>query len=177
MGRTRTPRPAGATVFPTMPDVSLGAIEMGMMISAVLFGMVTSQVHMYAVGCRKDRTWMKILVLFVWSVVARSPGCFIFRIMQGTGGAAHRRVDGVRGPNLAYVHVLTHAIHSYVFDVTVTHAGDSSALANVKWFVVITVILSSLVGSPVQVTTPIISLLLLGLISCLSRRTSRGGLG
>jgi hypothetical protein len=34
----------------------------------------------------------------------------------------------------------------------VIHFGDVSALANVKWFVVITITLSSLVGSPVQVS-------------------------
>jgi hypothetical protein len=53
----------------TMPDTlstTLGAIEMGTMASAILYGMVTVQVYMYAAGCMNDRAWMKALVAFVW---------------------------------------------------------------------------------------------------------------
>jgi hypothetical protein len=54
-----------------MPDtlsMTLGAIEIGTMVSAILYGMVTVQVYMYAAGCRADRAWTKALVAFIWYV-------------------------------------------------------------------------------------------------------------
>jgi hypothetical protein len=41
-------------------------------------------------------------------------------------------------------------LRSYVYTVTVTRVGEESALSEVKWFVVVNMTLSSLVGSPVQ---------------------------
>jgi hypothetical protein len=58
--------PALAPVMSDSLSLTLGAVEMGTMVSAILYGAVSVQAYMYAVGCRKDRAWMKALVAFVW---------------------------------------------------------------------------------------------------------------
>jgi hypothetical protein len=57
------------SAMPSTLDLTLGAVEMGAFISAILYGMVTIQVYLYAMGCKSDRAWMKALVAFVWSVI------------------------------------------------------------------------------------------------------------
>jgi uncharacterized membrane protein YczE len=52
--------------MPATLSMTLGPIEAGTVVSAILYGMVTVQVYMYAAGCRKDCAWMKALVAFVW---------------------------------------------------------------------------------------------------------------
>jgi hypothetical protein len=52
--------------MPSSLDVTLGAVEMGAMMSMMLYGMVTVQMYMYAMGCKTDRAWLKALVAFVW---------------------------------------------------------------------------------------------------------------
>jgi hypothetical protein len=42
-------------------------------------------------------------------------------------------------------------LHSYVYYLTVTRYADETAIGGIKWFTVVSVILSSLVGTPVQV--------------------------
>jgi hypothetical protein len=71
-----------------MPDslsLTLGAVEIGTMISAILYGAITVQVYMYAVGCRKDRAWMKALVAFVWyegSCTTRKMCSSFYRVLE-----------------------------------------------------------------------------------------------
>jgi hypothetical protein len=71
-----------------MPDslsLTLGAVEIGTMVSAILYGAITVQAYMYAVGCRKDRAWMKALVAFVWCggcCTARSSCSSIHRFLE-----------------------------------------------------------------------------------------------
>jgi hypothetical protein len=54
--------------MPSTLDLTLGAIEMGAFISAILYGMVCIQVYIYSMGCKSDRAWTKLLVAFVWYV-------------------------------------------------------------------------------------------------------------
>jgi hypothetical protein len=61
--------PLNPTSLPAMPsplDLTLGAVEMGAMISLFLFGMVTVQVYLYSMGSKTDHRWLKLLVAFVW---------------------------------------------------------------------------------------------------------------
>jgi hypothetical protein len=46
-------------------EFTLGAIEVGAFVSAILYGMVLVQGHMYSVASRSDRLWVKLLVLLV----------------------------------------------------------------------------------------------------------------
>jgi hypothetical protein len=46
-------------------EFTLGAIEVGAFVSAILYGMVLVQGHMYSVASRGDRLWVKLLVLLV----------------------------------------------------------------------------------------------------------------
>jgi hypothetical protein len=50
-------------------DLSLGAIELGCLIAALLYGMFLVQLYMYALSCAKDRRWLKLLVALVWFVL------------------------------------------------------------------------------------------------------------
>jgi hypothetical protein len=67
-------------------------------------------------------------------------------------------------------------LRSYIYYLTVTRYADEAAISGIKWFTVVTVILSSMVGTPVQVSTihfPLIApadnfkdLLYLSLLDC-----------
>jgi hypothetical protein len=46
-------------------DFTLGAVEVGTFVSAILYGMVLVQGHMYSMASRTDQLWVKVLVLFV----------------------------------------------------------------------------------------------------------------
>jgi hypothetical protein len=50
-------------------DHTLGAIEMGAFVSAILYGMMSIQAYMYSIGCKSERVWIKLLVTVVWCVL------------------------------------------------------------------------------------------------------------
>jgi hypothetical protein len=56
--------------MPSSLDLTLGAIEMGTMMSMMLYGMITVQMYMYAMTCKADRPWLKALVTSVWYACA-----------------------------------------------------------------------------------------------------------
>jgi hypothetical protein len=49
-------------------DTSLGALEMGILISTALFGVMTMQTYVYITSAhfQRDRAFIKLLVAFVW---------------------------------------------------------------------------------------------------------------
>jgi hypothetical protein len=52
--------------MPSSLDLTLGAVEIGAMMSMMLYGMVTVQMYIYARNCKTDRAWLKALVTCVW---------------------------------------------------------------------------------------------------------------
>jgi hypothetical protein len=50
---------------PTVLDLSLGAVEMGVLISSVFYGNLVVQCYLYSQSTIKDRLWIKLLVGFV----------------------------------------------------------------------------------------------------------------
>jgi hypothetical protein len=67
------------------------------------------------------------------------------------GSIARRRNDRVRILNAQPRKLLAEERFSYVYYLTITRYGDTSAIGGIKWFTVISISLSSLVGTPVQV--------------------------
>jgi hypothetical protein len=51
---------------PSILDLSLGAVEMGVLLTSVLYGMSLVQTYTYAMHCRGDRMWVMALVAGVW---------------------------------------------------------------------------------------------------------------
>lgn len=43
-------------------DTTLGAIEVGVLLSSMLYGMVTVQMYTYSGKCKKDPLWLIALV-------------------------------------------------------------------------------------------------------------------
>jgi hypothetical protein len=50
---------------PEKRDYTIGAIEVGTTVSAILYGMVLVQGRMYSMASMTDQQWMKMLVLLV----------------------------------------------------------------------------------------------------------------
>jgi len=48
-------------------DETLGAVEIGVIVSMFLYGIFTVQIFLYQQANMKDRIWLKCLVLLVWS--------------------------------------------------------------------------------------------------------------
>ncbi|KAJ7083072.1 hypothetical protein B0H15DRAFT_889337 [Mycena belliarum] len=49
-------------------DLSLGALEIGILLSSVLWGVTTIQVYIYVTTSNKDPLWTKAIVYLVWSL-------------------------------------------------------------------------------------------------------------
>jgi hypothetical protein len=50
---------------PTILDLSLGAVEMGVLLTSALYGISVVQTYIYATSCRGDKMWVKALVAVV----------------------------------------------------------------------------------------------------------------
>jgi hypothetical protein len=48
--------------------LSLGAIEVGVLLSSLLYGMSLVQAYNYAINCTGDHAWLKAMVAAVWCV-------------------------------------------------------------------------------------------------------------
>ncbi|THU99666.1 hypothetical protein K435DRAFT_837571 [Dendrothele bispora CBS 962.96] len=96
-------------LFPMSFDSTIGALEIGMMISGILFGIVTTQVYIYHKNFPNDPLWLKIgLVGFMLVNLADDD----------------TDVDTVWFLELAHTGCALHALYYY----TVTHYGDSEAI-------------------------------------------------
>jgi hypothetical protein len=63
--------------------LTLGVLEMGVIVSTLLYGMSTVQVLTYSQESRKDARWLRALVGLVWSVVDADLKHHIFRTSAG----------------------------------------------------------------------------------------------
>lgn len=54
-------------LLPTL-GTTLGAIEVGVMLAAILYGVTTLQTYIYWQTPKKDKRWLRCLVASVWSV-------------------------------------------------------------------------------------------------------------
>ncbi|KAJ7636316.1 hypothetical protein FB45DRAFT_906369 [Roridomyces roridus] len=63
--------------MPALPDVgpTLGALELGVLVSYLLFGVTTTQVYIYFTRFPEDDWKLKILVAFVWTCEAIHSAC------------------------------------------------------------------------------------------------------
>jgi hypothetical protein len=51
--------------------LTLGVIEIGVLMSTLLYGMTLVQTYIYAMSSSQDRIWMKLFVAIVWFVNLR----------------------------------------------------------------------------------------------------------
>jgi hypothetical protein len=52
----------------TTPLGIFGAVEIGVLLSSLLYGATLVQTYIYALSCEKDRRAFKIIVFAIWSV-------------------------------------------------------------------------------------------------------------
>lgn len=63
--------PHGALIIlPPTLATTLGAIEIGVMLAAVLYGVTTLQTYIYWQTPKRDKLWLRSLVACLWSVCA-----------------------------------------------------------------------------------------------------------
>lgn len=54
--------------LPTSLATTLGAVEIGVMLSAVLYGVTTLQTYIYWQTPNQDKRWLRYLVAIIWFV-------------------------------------------------------------------------------------------------------------
>lgn len=52
-------------------DSTLGAVELGIVLSSILYGVTTMQAYIYTQTGKKDRFSLRLLVAWVWYVLAQ----------------------------------------------------------------------------------------------------------
>ncbi|RDB15644.1 O-methylsterigmatocystin oxidoreductase [Hypsizygus marmoreus] len=94
------------SAFVFNPHGSLGAIEIGVIISSFLFGIVTVQVFVYFARFPEDRKWLKALVIIVWLLELGDTvsGCHVVYTMTITDfGHAERFLKPIDSLGVAMV--------------------------------------------------------------------------
>jgi hypothetical protein len=137
--------------MPSSLDLTLGAVEMGAMMSMMLYGMVTVQMYIYARDCKTDRAWLRALVTCVWCACTALLTLSLLSIFAGVSRRSTSLPCSCE-PHHSLCWNDRLMLHSYVYYLTVTRYADETAIGGIKWFTVVTVILSSMVGTPVQVS-------------------------
>jgi hypothetical protein len=88
--RTRPHTPAMGEL-----DLTLGAVEIGIILATMAYGMTIVQSHSYANRCGQDPLWMKLVVLFLGYVRAR--GTQGQRLTPLPAGSARLRTASLSG--------------------------------------------------------------------------------
>jgi hypothetical protein len=124
---------------PQLLNTSLGALEMGVLISTTLFGVMSMQTYIYITSARfqSDRWLIKLFVAFVWWGSFRSS---IVNFVHSPETISHSTSEAVH----------TVVTWSYLYGATVTKFGQVFALFTVPWDLATSVFLSGLVCSTIQ---------------------------
>jgi hypothetical protein len=133
---------------------TLGANEIGILISSVFLGITTVQLYMYFKNDFKDPLWIRLLVSNVR--VYNHNFCLIFFkgdfcVVIGFSWLANFALHNKRFTYRSLETVHTIFVWIYLYDITVTNYGNPSVLAASPWTLSMSSVFDGIIGGTVQV--------------------------